>query len=188
MCNIVYLTHKRFDRDSKYFVKKLEEELLNRKIEVVCDNSYDFLNCLRKHKTFGISIAFDFFKDECSGCGLTLNKNCSTLGRDFAYNLSNSFDLLVPSIHWRDFNFVDSYDKSWFDYFNKISSNVKIIFYLCTKNNVEDYNNYSIFVDRIVKLFADEIIRCLRSGYSIDIYRKRTKIARTKMYKTSWNC
>ena len=116
---------------------------------------------------------------------LTLNKNCSFIGRDFAYNLSNDLDVLTPTIHWRDFQFVTSDDKEWFRFFNKVSSSTKAIFYLCTYNNPCDWDAYSIAFDKIIKLFADEIVRCLRSDYNADDYRKRVKMAKIKTSKIS---
>lgn len=183
MCKIVYLTSKRFDKPSSEFKKALADELRRRNVEVVTDYSYDWLNHFRKHKTYGIAIAFDFYRDGKEGCGLTLNKNCSYISRDFAYNLSNVYDLLTPSLHWRDFQFVDSYNKEWYKFFNRISSSTKAIFYLCTYNNPSDLENYLVAFERIVQLFADEIVRCLRSNYDTEDYRKRVKIAKLKVNK-----
>lgn len=180
MCKIVYLTSKRFDKHSRIFKESLAEELKKRKIEVKLDCSYDLFNMFRKHKTYGIALAFDFYRDGKSGCGLTLNKNCSFISRDFAYNLSNNLDVLMPSMSWRDFKFVTSDDKEWFRYFNKVSSSTKSVFYLCTLNNPCDWENYSIAFKGIVKIFADEIVRCLRSNYDTEDYRKRVKIAKMK--------
>lgn len=183
MCKIVYLTSKRFDKPAKDFKVALANELRSRNVEVVVDNSYDFFNYFRKHKTFGIALAFDFYRDGKQGAGLTLNKNCSYIGRDFAYNLSNDYDVLTPMIRWRDFKFVDSYDKEWYRFFNKVSSSTKAIFYLCTYDNPSDWNNYSIAFEKIIKLFADEIVRCLRSNYNTDDYRKRVKLAKLRTNK-----
>lgn len=183
MCKIVYLTSKRFDRASNEFKNLLAAELRRRNVYVVTDYAYDIFNHFRKYKTYGIALAFDFYRDGQSGCGLTLNKNCSYISRDFAYNLSNIYDLQTPTLHWRDFRFVDSYDKEWFRFFNKVSASTKAIFYLCTANNPMDWNNYSIAVEKIVPIFADEIIRCLRSNYDTDDYRKRVKLAKLKVNK-----
>lgn len=183
MCKLVYLTSRRFDEHANKFKKALASELTNRKIDVVLDSSYDVFNLYRRHKTYGIALAFDFYRDGKQGCGLTLNKNCSFIGRDFAYNLSNNLDILTPNIRWRDFKFVSSEDKEWYKFFNRISSSTKAIFYLCTLNNPSDWENYSISFDKIIKLFADEIIRCLRSDYDADDYRKRVKLAKIKTSK-----
>lgn len=180
MCKNVYLTSKRWDRPSYKFRKALAEELEKRNIEVVVDSSYDIFNLFRRHKTYGIAIGFDFYRDNKNGCGLVLNKNCSFIGRDFAYNLSNDLDILTPSIHWRDFQFVSSDDKKWYKFFNKVSSTTKAIFYLCTYNNSHDYDTYSAAFEKIIKLFADEIVRCLRSDLDANDYRKRVKIAKIK--------
>lgn len=181
MCKIVYLTAKRFDKQANDFKRALAKELNKRSIEVVTDYSYDLFNYFRKHRTYGIALAFDFYRDGKEGCGLTLNKNCSCISRYFAYNLSNVYDVLTPSLHWRDFRFVDSYNREWYKFFNKISSNTKAIFYLCTLNNSSDWNNYSIAMEDIVKLFADEITRCLRSNYDTNDYKKRVNLAKAKL-------
>lgn len=183
MCKIVYLTSKRFDRPATEFKRALADELRRRNVEVVVDSSYDMLNYFRKHKTYGIALAFDFYRDGKEGCGLTLNKNCSYIGRDFAYNLSNDLDVLTPRIRWRDFQFVTSEDKDWFKFFNKVSSTTKAIFYLCTANNPSDWENYSIAFENIIKLFADEIVRCLRSDYDTEDYRKRVKLSKIRTNK-----
>lgn len=183
MCKTVYLTSKRFDKPANEFKQALIFELKNRKIEVFSDSTYDVFNFWRKHKTYGIALGFDFYRDGKTGCGLTLNKNCSILGRDFAYNLSNNLDVLTPSLHWRDLRFVTSDNKEWFRCFNKVSSSTKAIFYLCTYNNPCDWDAYSIAFDKIIKLFADEIVRCLRSDDNLYDYHKRVKIAKIKTSK-----
>lgn len=183
MCKIVYLTAKRFDLESNHFKKALAEELTSRKVEVVTGYSYDCFNFLKKHRTYGMALAFDFYTGGGEGSGLTLNKNCSYISRDFAYNVSNGLDILTPTVRWRDFNFVDSHDKEWCRFFNKVSSETKAIFYLCTRDNPSDWEGYSIAFEGIVKLFADEIIRCIRSDYDADDYRKRVKLAKMKLRK-----
>lgn len=183
MCKTVYLTSKRFDTPANNFKKALAGELRARGVEVVVDYAYDWLNFLRSHKTFGIAIAFNFYRDGESGSSLTLNKNCSAISREFNYNLSNAYDTVTPNILWRDFTFVSSNDKEWFKYFNKISSNIKSIFYLCTYTNKRDWENFSLEYDKIIKVFADEIIRCLRSDYKTDDYRKRVKASRIRTRK-----
>lgn len=183
MCKIVYLTSKRFDKPANEFKQALADELRSRNVEVVVDNSFDFFNYFRKHKTYGIALAFDFYRDGGQGCGLTLNKNCSYIGRDFAYNLSNDLDVLTPNILWRDFKFVTSEDREWYRFFNKVSSSTKAIFYLCTYNNPRDWETYSVAFEKIIKLFADEIVRCLRSDYNAEDYRKRVKLAKLKLRK-----
>ena len=177
MCKIVYLTSNRFCRPAREFRFLLAQELKRRNVEVVEDNSCNFFN---KRKIYGIAIAFDFYKDKNIGCGLTLNKNCSRIARDFAYNLSNDIDKLTSEIFWRDFNFVDSNNRVWKKYFNKISSVTKSVFYICTMNNSTDWDIYCNCRDEIVNVFADEIIRCLRSNYDIRNYRNRIKIANNK--------
>ena len=183
MCKVVYLTSRRFDWHSNIFKKSLSAELKARNIEVVSGCAYDFFNQFRKHKTYGISIALDFYRDDKHGCGLTLNRQSSHISREFAYNLSNALDVLTPNIQWRDFNFVDSYDKQWFRFFNKVSSSTKAIFYLCTSTNHQDWENYSIMFDEIIKAFADEIEICLRSNYNTLEYRERVKTAKIKRKK-----
>lgn len=183
MCKIVYLTANRFDHQANEFKNALASELVKRNVEVVTNYNFDIFNHFRKHRTYGIALSFDFYRDGKSGCGLTLNKNCSYISRDFAYNLSNVYDALTPSLHWRDFQFVDSYNKEWYKSFNKVSASVKAIFHLCTINNPFDWNNYSVAQEDIVKTFADEIVRCLRSNYDANDYRKRVKIAKLRVNK-----
>ena len=99
---------------------------------------------------------------------------------NIAYNLSNSFDVLTPRIKWRDFRFVESDDIEWKTYFDKISSETKAIFYLCTYNNDVEYDSFCSVFDKVVKSFADEIIRCLRSNYDYNDYQKRVRLAKLK--------
>ena len=99
MCKTVYLTSICFDRASKQFRDALAKELRNRKIEVIEKSSCRIKQFFMSHKTYGIAIAIDFFKDSGDGCGLTLNKRCSFISRDFAYNLSNSL-ACVPIAIW----------------------------------------------------------------------------------------
>lgn len=185
MCKIVYLTSRRFDESSNKFKKALADELRKRNVEVVVDSSYDFFNYFRKHKTYGIALAFGFYRDGKEGCGLTLNKNCSAIGRDFAYNLSNDYDILTPRLHWRDFKYVNSDDREWYKFFNKVSSTTKAIFYLCTYTNENDWNAFSVAFENIVKLFAEEIVRCLRSEYDTEDYRKRVRRAKLRTNKVN---
>lgn len=183
MCKIVYLTSRPFNKPANDFKKALAEELRKRKIEVVTDCSFGIFNYFRKRRTYGMAIAFDFYNDDSSGAGLILNKNCSYIGRDFAYNLSNDYDVLTPMIKWRDFQFVDSSNKEWSRYFNNINSSTKAIFYLCTYNNISDREEFYHVYDSVIQLFADEIIRCLRSDYNAEDYRKRVKLAKLKTNK-----
>ena len=185
MCKIVYLTSKRFDKPANQFKQALAKELRKRNVEVVVDSSYDVFNFLRKHKTYGIALAFDFYRDGKKGAGLTLNKNCSYIGRDFAYNLSNAYDVITPLTKWRDFQFVDSHDKEWFKFFNKVSSSTKAIFYLCTYTNDSDREEFYVVYEKIIQLFVDEIVRCLRSDYDTEDYRKRVKLAKLKTNKVN---
>lgn len=183
MCQIVYLTSRCFDIPSRDFKNALACELRSRKIEVVTDTTCAFKRLFRRHKTYGIAIAIDFFRDGKNGCGLTLNRRCTYISRDFAYNISNSIDVLTPRIRWRDFKFVESGDKEWKNFFDKVSSETKAIFYLCTYNNDLDYDCFSSAFDKIVKAFADEIVRCLRSNYDYNDYQKRVKLAKLKTRK-----
>lgn len=183
MCQIVYLTSRCFDSPSREFKNALARELRRRKIEVITDTTCWFKRLFRKHKTYGIAIAVDFFMDGKTGCGLTLNRRCSYISRDFAYNISNTVDILTPRIKWRDFRFVDSDNPTWRNFFDKVSSETKAIFYLCTYNNDLDYDCFSSAFDKIVKAFADEIVRCLRSNYDYNDYQKRVRLAKLKTNK-----
>lgn len=181
MCKTVYLTSRSFDTPSQEFKIALAEELRSRKVEVVTDTTCTLKRIFRKHKTYGIAIAIDFFRDKKDGCGLTLSQQCSYISRDFAYNISNLIDNITPRIRWRDFRFVDDETYEWRKFFYKVSSETKAIFYLCTYNNSVDYDIYSAAMGRIVKAFADEIVRCLRSNYDYKDYQKRVRIAKLKL-------
>lgn len=183
MCKIVYLTAKRFDTNSASFCNSLKSELEKRKVEVVFNKSNDIFNIFRKHKVYGISIAFDFYTDNKKGSGLTLSKRCSNIGRQFAYNLSNGIDGVYPDIIWRDISFVDSNDKIWYKYFNKVSSTTKAIFHLCTINNEFEFETFITNEERLVKVFADEIVRCLRSNYDTSNYMQRVQFAKYKQQR-----
>lgn len=183
MCKIVYLTSRCFDAPSRNFKRALAEELEQRNIDVVTDTTCGIKRLFRRHHTYGIAIAIDFFRDGGDGCGLTLNQQCSFISRDFAYSISNILDELTPRIRWRDFKFVDSNDKTWKLFFDKINSETKAIFYLCTYNNLVDYDTFMAKFDTIVKAFADEIVRCLRSNYDVEDYQKRVRLAKLKLRK-----
>jgi hypothetical protein len=181
MCKIVYLTSRAFDTPSNNFKLSLAKELRKRKVEVVTDTTSTISRFFRRHKVYGIAIAIDFFRDNKNGSGLTLNRRCSYISRDFAYNISNAFDVITPRIHWRDFKFVDSSDDEWTRFFHKISSETKAIFYLCTYNNQSDYDIYLSSFDKIIAAFADEIVRCLRSNYDYRDYQKRVKLSKLRV-------
>lgn len=183
MCNIVYLTVHRGDRSAKRFREALASELRARRITVVEDYSYDLFNFWKRHKTYGIALAFDFYRDGQRGSGLTLNKNCSSIGRSFAYELCNAIDGITPEFVWRDLQFVESDNKEWFKFFNKVSSNTKAVFHLCSRGNEYDWDVYSIHFPQMVKIFADEIVRCLRSEYNTENYLKRARAAKLKLQK-----
>lgn len=183
MCKIVYLTSKRFDNTASVFKEALAKELHKRKINVVIGSAFDLFNIFRKHKTYGIAIGVDFYDDFSEGRGLVLNKHCSVISRDFAYNVSNNLDKISPSIPWKHFDMVDSYDNTWYRFFNKVSSRIKVVFYLCTKNNETDINVYEVTFEKIVENFADEIVRCLRSDFNTETYRKKVLIAKQKKKK-----
>lgn len=187
MCKIVYLTTRCFDKASRDFRNALAEELRSRKIEVVINSTCYLKQLFAKHHTYGMAIAIDFFRDNQNGCGLTLNRKCSFISRDFAYNLSNALDILTPTIKWRDFKFVDSDDDDWYKFFNKVSASTKTIIYLCTKNNEQDWETYQLAFDKLIKSFADEIIRCLRSNYDYIKYNQSAKLAKLKLRKMEYD-
>lgn len=184
MCEIVYLTCNRFNKEAIKFCNDLASDLKKRNIEVVRGYFYDIFNCCRRHKTYGISLAFDFYQHGKSGAGLTLNKNCSYIARDFAYNLCNNLDKLNPNIVWREFKFVSSSDRDWYKSFNRVSSTTKAILYLCTQNNEAEWDSFTSSRDKIIRVFVDEIVRCLRSNYDSENYRKRVAAAQLKLRKT----
>lgn len=178
MCKVVYLTTKSFDAPARLFRDCLETELKKRGVEVVCYSTNWFKRLFSRHKTYGIAIAIDFFRDGKDGCGLILNERCGHLSRDFAYNISNTLDLLTPHIRWRNFRFVSSYHREWYRFFHNVSSNTKAIFYLCTYNNPADVNSYNMAFHKIITSFADDIVRCLHSNY--DYHKYIEKVRRTK--------
>lgn len=181
MCKVVYLTSKRFNTEARRFVRELADELRRHRVEVVTGSAYDVWNYFRPHRTFGIAVAVDFFRDHADGCSLTLNRVCPVLTRDFAYNLSNNYDLLTPQIRWRSFTFVDSYDRQWYRFFNRVSAEVKLIIYPATLTNEGDMDAYQNAKVDIIKVFADEILRCLRSNYNYSAYAKAAKAARIRI-------
>lgn len=183
MCDVVYLTVHRGDKPARQFCRSLALSLRQRKIKVVEEYSYDIFNFWKRHRTFGIALAFDFYRDDKRGSGLTLNKNCSAIGRDFAYELCNAIDRISPEIIWRDFQFVDSDNSEWYRFFNKVSSNTKSIFHLCNCTIEADWDVYSTHFERLISVFTDEIVRCLRSKYDPDDYRKRVRVVKLKLSK-----
>lgn len=183
MCKVVFLTSRKFDSVSAHFRRALADELKHRGIEVVSRPTCWMMCRFRKHKTFGMAIGIDFFHDKQAGRGLTLSESCSNISRDFAYNLSNALDIIIPRTPWRDFKFVNSDDKTWYRFFNKVSSSTKAIFYLCTYNNPSDRNAYHITFAKQIRAFADEIVRCLRSEYDTANYQKRVKAAKLRISK-----
>lgn len=183
MCKVVYLTSRCFDKEAKEFRTALKMELEKRKIEVVVKSTCFFKQFFQRHHTYGIAIAIDFFRDGKGGCGLTLNQRCSSISGDFAYNLSNSLDLLMPQVRWRDFRFVRSDAAEWYMFFNNVSASTKAVLYLCTKNNKEDWDAYNTAKGEIVNQFAEEIVRCLRSNYDYNRYVQSVRLAKFKARK-----
>ena len=181
MCKTVYLTRKSFNRHAKYFVNALEDELRSRKIKVVSRSTNFVKAVVKKHREYSIAIAIDFFNDHSKGGGLTLNKRCSEMSRVFSSILSDSVDRIMPRVYWRDFRFVSSDNNNWYKYFNNVSAETKVIFYLCTINNVNDLEIYRASFDKLIKTFADEIVRCLRSNNNYKTYIKSVKIAKLKL-------
>ena len=181
MCKVVYLTRKSFNRHAKYFVNALEDELRSRKIEVVSRPTNFIKAVVKKHREYSIAIAIDFFNDYRKGGGLTLNKRCSEMSRVFSSMLSDSVDRIMSRIYWRDFKFVSSDDNDWYKYFNNVSAGTKVIFYLCTISNANDFEKYHASFDKLIKTFADEIIRCLRSNNDYKTYIKSVEIAKLKL-------
>lgn len=172
MCKVVYLTSKRFDFQAGDFKMELAHELRKRDVEVVTAHGFDWLNSLRRHRTYGVALAFDFYRDNGTGCGLVLSKKCGCISRNFAYRLTDVYDSVTPDMQWRELSFVSSYNKEWYRFFNKVSATTKAIFYLCTATNPTDMNEYYTAREKVITLFADEIVRCLDSNYEINEYAK----------------
>lgn len=181
MCKIVYLTRKSFNKPAKRFINALALELRQRNVEVVTSTANFIKSIAKKHKTYGVALAIDFFNDGKSGGGLTLNKRCSEMSKIFALTISDGIDRVVYPTRWRSFSFVSSDNSDWYLYFNKVSAETKVIFHLCTMNNSEDMNSFWNSFDNLVKSFADEIVRCLRSDYNTSTYIRSVKIAKRKL-------
>ena len=160
MCKIVYLTSRCLDTPSRHFRDALADELRSRNIEVVTDSTCWIKKVFRRERTYGMAIAIDFFRDNGNGCGLTLNQRCLYISRDF--------------------KFVENHDKTWKLFFEKVNSETKAIFYLCTYTDSVDYDLFMTKFDIVVHRFADEIVRCLRSNYDITDYQKRVRLAKIK--------
>lgn len=180
MSNSVYLTSRLFNDTAMMFRRALAKELSSRNIKVIEDNSFPLKRIFRSRKNCGIAIAIDFFDDGKEGSGIKLNKGCTTISRDFAYTISNELDKIAPQLRWRDFEFISAIDKNWRNYFHNVGGEVKVIFYLCTINNEEDFDIFSTHFNDMVKVFADEIVRCIRSNYKSLVYQKKL---RTKLRK-----
>lgn len=180
MSNSVYLTSRLLNDAALIFRKELAKQLMVRDIEVIEDVSFPLKGIFRRRKNCGIAIAIDFFNDGEGGSGIKLNKGCTAISRDFAYTISNELDKIAPQLRWRDFEFISSTDAEWQNYFRNVGSEVKVIFYLCTINNEDDYDIFSMHFNEMVKIFADEIVRCIRSNYKSLVYQKKL---RTKLRK-----
>ena len=90
-------------------------------------------------------------------------------------------DDFTPTIRWRGFNFVSSYDRNWFKFFNGVSADSKLIFYLCTltnRNEVECFDNEH---KNIEQAFASEIVRYIRNASDAERYVRQSQIARVNM-------
>lgn len=180
MCKSVCLIHRRFDRESREFCEAVRNELQRRNVPVTIDRAFDVFNFFKRHRTYGVAIGIDFYRDQYSGSGLTLNRVCSRLGREVVCNLSNAIDSVMPEVAWRRFDIVDSYHREWWRFYNHVSARVKAIFYLCTKTNAIDLDVYRTHRDEVVVLFADEIIRCLRSDFDYNNYIQRVRMNNNK--------
>lgn len=187
MNKTVYLTTRCFDSSAREFRNALAKELSARGIDVVVNSTCPITQFFAKHHTYGIAIAIDFFRDDRDGCGLTLNKKCTYISRDFAYNLSNALDIHTPTIRWRNFKFVDSDNPEWYRFFNKVSASTKAILYLCTKNNDDDFTSYKLAFEKLVKSFAEEIVRCLRSNYDYVRYKQSSHLAKLKARRAKYH-
>lgn len=186
MCKTVFLTTKNFDYASVYFCNLLSQELRKRNIDVVY-KPRGLFGLFRRQRVYGIALAIDFYNDGKSGSGLTLNKRCSSIGRQFAYSLSNGIDMVYPNIIWRDLSFVDSSDKEWKRYFSKVNTTTKAIFHLCTKNNEFEYETFVTLEEKCVRVFTDEIVRCIRSNYDTEKYMEKVKFAKYQQQKRKRN-
>lgn len=183
MCKSVCLIYNRFDFNSKEFCYSLGEELKKNRIDFDINNSNDIFNKFRKHKTYRIAIGVEFFSNGEIGRGLVINDKCSYISNEFAYTLSNNVDSINSKIRWRDFEFMESDAPKWFKFFNKVSAEVKLIFHPCVKNCYSSCEEYSVTFEKTIKIFTEEIVRCLRADCDFFEYKKRVKLSKVKLNK-----
>lgn len=178
MCRSVYLTCRRFDGLSRQFLKDLAKSLRELDIDVHIGRARDIFNIFRFHKTYDISIGIDFHRDKGSGGSLCLNSLCSSIGRDFAYNLSEALDKAMPKTKWREFGYVKSNDKTWSKFFWRISSQAKCLFYICTASSDIEFEEYNTAKAEIISLFAEQISLLVRSDMCRCEYNRMAKSKR----------
>ncbi len=174
----VYLTYSAFDLRVSNLVHEITNELKKKNIRVIVTNSFRIKRIFNKRQTADIAIAF--LRNKKMGFGVLLNENCSLINKLFNYNLSKNLNINFPEIHWELFDFINIKNKYWKLFFSKVNSRINIIFSLGNKNEIEIFELYS---DDFVKIFVDEILRCIRSDFNLIKYERQTKIAENKIKK-----
>lgn len=177
----ILLIRRSFDFRSKRFIKELIDMLKSYNIQVATQTT-NFISChFRKHHTYNLAIGIDFFRDFNDGAAVTVNSRASKLSLQFAYSLSSALDDFTPTIRWRGFSFVSSYDRNWFKFFNGVSADSKLIFYLCTLTNRNEVECFENERKNIEQAFASEIVRYIRNASDVERYVRQSQIARVNM-------
>ncbi len=180
MQKTVYLTYPLFDLRVSNLVHKMANELKKKNIKVIVKKSFIVKRIFSKRQTVDIAIAF--LRDKKIGFGILTNENCSLINKIFNYNLPKNLNIKFPEIHWKTFDFVNKNNKYWKLFFSKVNSKINMIFFWGNEEEIEIYELYS---DDFVKIFVDEIVRCLRSDFDLLKYERQTKIAENKNKKNN---
>lgn len=177
----ILLIRRSFDFRSKRFIRELTQMLSEYDVTVLSQTT-NFISChFRHHRTYDLAIGIDFFRDFNDGAAVTINSRASKMSLQFAYSLSSALDDFTPLIRWRGFNFVSSYDRQWYKFFNGVSADSKLIFYLCTLTNRNEAECFENEHQNIERAFASEIVRYLRNANDAERYVKQSQIARVSM-------
>lgn len=175
----VFLTYSVFDFNSKFFVKELKKELIRKNISVYVKSSSLFKSFFGKNKTYDICIAFVVDKKR-KGSSILMNQESTLFNKIFGYNLSINLDNPSLNIRWETLQFVSSNIFKWKYFFRKSRGKVSLIFIFGDK---QIFDNYLRYEKNTIKLFSDEIVRCLRSNFDLMNYQRRVKIAKNKFNK-----
>lgn len=178
MQKTVYLTYPLFDLRVSNLVHEIANELKKKGIKVIVTNSFKIKRAFNERQTVDIAIAF--LRNKKMGFGVLLNENCSLINKIFNYNLSKNLNIKFPEIHWKTFDFVNKNNKYWKLFFSKVNSKINMIFFW---GNEEEIEICELNLNDFIKVFVDEIVRCLRSDFDLLKYERQTKIAENKIKK-----